>query len=137
MKIATKLACLCLGFTLRTNVKDELCCVNRYYLATKAEDPGQKHLYRVSLLDRARRTSSNDCLSCGIKSESDSSYCLYNSAEFSKDNSHYVLTCAGPGIPEITIHNRVRRRRNKKKSTVLPWLRHSRFTLYIPVTSKR
>ncbi|XP_058799148.1 venom dipeptidyl peptidase 4-like isoform X2 [Phymastichus coffea] len=76
-----------------------------YYLATKAEDPGQKHLYRVSLLDRNRR-GSNDCLSCGIKSESDSSYCLYNSAEFSKDNSHYVLTCAGPGIPEITIHNR-------------------------------
>ncbi|XP_008202160.1 venom dipeptidyl peptidase 4 isoform X1 [Nasonia vitripennis] len=74
-----------------------------YYLATSEQDPAQKHLYRVSILDRNRRS---DCLSCEIKSESDGSYCLYNSAEFSKDNSHYVLTCAGPGIPEITIHNR-------------------------------
>ncbi|XP_014205083.1 venom dipeptidyl peptidase 4 isoform X2 [Copidosoma floridanum] len=75
-----------------------------YYLATSERDPAQKHLYRVSALDRNR--GSPDCLSCNIKSENDGSYCLYNSAEFSKDNSHYVLTCAGPGIPEITIHNR-------------------------------
>lgn len=73
-----------------------------YYLATSEHDPAQKHLYRVSILDHNHRS---DCLSCEIKSESDGSYCLYNSAEFSKDNSHYVLTCAGPGVPEITIYN--------------------------------
>ncbi|KAJ8679458.1 hypothetical protein QAD02_015245, partial [Eretmocerus hayati] len=74
-----------------------------YYLATSEQDPAQKHLYRVSSLDRNQRS---ECLSCGYKSENDKSDCLYNSAEFSKDNSHYVLTCAGPGIPEITIHDK-------------------------------
>jgi dipeptidyl-peptidase-4 len=74
-----------------------------YYLATTERDPGQRHLYRVSIHDHNRRS---DCLSCEIKSEIDGSNCLYNSAEFSKDNFYYVLTCAGPGIPEIGIYSR-------------------------------
>ncbi|XP_011494919.1 PREDICTED: venom dipeptidyl peptidase 4 isoform X2 [Ceratosolen solmsi marchali] len=74
-----------------------------YYLATSEQDPAQKHLYRVSTL---YHNSTSDCLSCKIVNESDGGYCLYNLAEFSKDNSHYVLTCAGPGIPEITIYNK-------------------------------
>lgn len=29
--------------------------------------------------------------------------CLYNTAEFSEDSSFYVVTCAGPGVPEVKI----------------------------------
>ena len=75
-----------------------------YYLATNETDSAQKHLYRVTIdhLNGHQVT----CLSCGITSESDGNPCLYNSAEFSTDSSHYVLTCAGPGIPQITVHDR-------------------------------
>ncbi|KAH0820104.1 hypothetical protein GEV33_002687 [Tenebrio molitor] len=31
--------------------------------------------------------------------------CLYNVAEFSEDCSHYVLTCAGPDVPDISVHS--------------------------------
>lgn len=30
--------------------------------------------------------------------------CNYNSAEMSKDGTYYVLTCGGPGIPQVTLH---------------------------------
>lgn len=85
---------------------DYLVCF-RYYLATAKEDPAQRHLYRVEIGSQRRHRS--DCLSCKIKNlYDDESYCLYNSAEFSKDSSHYFLSCLGPGIPDISIYNRVR-----------------------------
>ncbi|XP_033227069.1 venom dipeptidyl peptidase 4 isoform X2 [Belonocnema kinseyi] len=71
-----------------------------YYLATSEKDPAQQHLYRVSLLDRRRKSK---CLSCNVKGKSDGVRCLYNQARFSPDNSYYVLTCAGPGVPDISI----------------------------------
>ncbi|XP_023289115.1 venom dipeptidyl peptidase 4 [Orussus abietinus] len=73
-----------------------------YYLATTEDDPALQHLYRLSLGDP---DSKPECLSCYIKNKSDGSYCLYNSAKFSLDNSYFVLTCAGPGVPEISIYN--------------------------------
>lgn len=30
--------------------------------------------------------------------------CLYNTAEFSTDFSHYALTCDGPDIPEVSLY---------------------------------
>ncbi|XP_036148733.1 venom dipeptidyl peptidase 4 isoform X5 [Monomorium pharaonis] len=74
-----------------------------YYLATSESDTAVQHLYRVSLLDSGHKPA---CLTCNIVRESDGSRCLYNSAKFSTDNSHYVLTCAGPGVPDIAICNK-------------------------------
>ncbi|XP_012256545.3 venom dipeptidyl peptidase 4 isoform X3 [Athalia rosae] len=72
-----------------------------YYLATAPSDPAQQHLYRV---DISRREFKQECLSCGVKNTNGDTYCLYNTAKLSKDNSHYVLTCAGPGVPEISVY---------------------------------
>lgn len=74
-----------------------------YYLATSKDDSAVQHLYRVSLLDADHKSV---CLTCNIVREKDGSRCLYNSAVFSTDNSHYVLTCAGPGVPDIAIYNK-------------------------------
>ncbi|XP_015595104.1 venom dipeptidyl peptidase 4, partial [Cephus cinctus] len=74
-----------------------------YYLATTKDDPAVQHLYRVSTLDS---NYTSECLSCNIKSNTDDTYCLYNSAKFSTDNSYYILTCSGPGVPDISIYNR-------------------------------
>lgn len=76
----------------------------RYYLATSEHKTGQQHLYRLSL---STLNAQPKCLSCDILREPDSTRCLYNTAKFSTDNSYYVLTCAGPGVPEIFIYNRV------------------------------
>lgn len=100
----------------------------RYYLATSERESAVQHLYRVSLLDPGHRSAR--CLTCNIVRERDGSRCLYNSAKFSTDNSHYVLTCAGPGVPDISIYNKVR-------IYNLPYtfmLSHSSF--YHPRTSK-
>ncbi|KYN09341.1 Venom dipeptidyl peptidase 4 [Trachymyrmex cornetzi] len=75
-----------------------------YYLATSEHESAVQHLYRVSLDPGYKST----CLTCNIVRESDGSRCLYNSAKFSIDNSHYVVTCAGPGVPDIAIYNKVR-----------------------------
>lgn len=76
---------------------------NVYYLGTTESDPAVKHLYQVSLLDPEYKS---ECLSCNITNSADGSYCLYNTAKFSTDNSYYILTCAGPGVPEISIYDR-------------------------------
>lgn len=74
-----------------------------YYLATTEEESAVQHLYRIS----TRGTSKSKCLTCGIVRETDRNRCLYNTAKFSTDHSNYVLTCAGPGVPDISIYNRV------------------------------
>lgn len=73
-------------------------------MATSKDDSAVQHLYRVSLLDADHKSV---CLTCNIVREKDGNHCLYNSAVFSTDNSHYVLTCAGPGVPDIRIYNKV------------------------------
>ncbi|XP_070531389.1 venom dipeptidyl peptidase 4 isoform X6 [Cardiocondyla obscurior] len=74
-----------------------------YYLATSERETAVQHLYRVSLLDPGHKST---CLTCNIVRARDGSRCLYNSAKFSNDNSHYVLTCAGPGVPDIAVYNK-------------------------------
>ncbi|XP_017885602.1 venom dipeptidyl peptidase 4 isoform X2 [Ceratina calcarata] len=75
-----------------------------YYLATTEEESAVQHLYRISTRDATNRRAT--CLSCGIVRETDRNRCLYNTAKFSTDHSHYVLTCAGPGVPDIVVYNR-------------------------------
>lgn len=56
-----------------------------YYTSTPdANQSFNRHVY-----------ANNDCLSCGIKTP-EGNDCIYASASFSKDFSHYVLTCSGP-----------------------------------------
>ncbi|XP_076294344.1 venom dipeptidyl peptidase 4 isoform X2 [Lasioglossum baleicum] len=75
-----------------------------YYLATTEADSAVQHLYRISVHGKDRKPT---CLSCDVVRELDREQkCLYNTAKFSTDHSHYVLTCAGPGVPDITIYNR-------------------------------
>ncbi|XP_043250210.1 venom dipeptidyl peptidase 4-like isoform X2 [Colletes gigas] len=74
-----------------------------YYLATTEKESAVQHLYRISMRGADRKPK---CLSCSIVRETDRSRCLYNTAKFSTDHSHYVLTCAGPGVPDIAIYNR-------------------------------
>lgn len=76
----------------------------RYYLATTEQDPAQQHLYKVSLTATPYKS---ECLSCNARSKFDGTQCLYNTAKFSTNNSHYVLTCAGPGVPETSVHDKV------------------------------
>nr|XP_022918753.1 venom dipeptidyl peptidase 4 isoform X1 [Onthophagus taurus] len=70
-----------------------------YYEANTEEDPGVKHVYSYQI-----NTKTIKCLSCDLKNANNES-CLYNSAKFSEAAGLYVLNCAGPGVPSITIHN--------------------------------
>lgn len=64
------------------------------------------HLYRVS--DSVTGAPhAVECLSCKVKNEGGGKNCTYNSAEFSKDQSHYILLCNGPDVPQVTVHNKV------------------------------
>ncbi|KAJ3655173.1 hypothetical protein Zmor_014310 [Zophobas morio] len=71
-----------------------------FYLANTANDSAVQHVYSVSV-----DTKETQCLSCGVKSKNKQIDCLYNVAEFSKDASHYVLTCAGPDVPHISLYS--------------------------------
>lgn len=71
-----------------------------YYEANQAENSGVRHVYSVSI-----NTKEIKCISCGVKTSLQQSECLHSSAKFSKDFSHYVLNCAGPGVPEIILYN--------------------------------
>ncbi|XP_034934341.1 venom dipeptidyl peptidase 4 isoform X2 [Chelonus insularis] len=73
-----------------------------YYVATLADDPGQQHVYRLSTLEKVFKP---ECLSCELKNEIEGTFCLHNDAELSPDKSRYMLTCGGPGVPEVSIYN--------------------------------
>nr|CAD7570341.1 unnamed protein product [Timema californicum] len=76
-----------------------------YFMATKEGAPSQLHLYSVS--DSATSAPHlATCLSCNVKT-SNNDDCLYCSAEFGESSSHYVFTCLGPGIPQVSLYNRV------------------------------
>nr|CAD7400600.1 unnamed protein product [Timema cristinae] len=75
-----------------------------YFMATKEGAPSQLHLYSVS--DSAISAPHlATCLSCNVKT-SNNDDCLYCSAEFGESSSHYVFTCLGPGIPQVSLYNR-------------------------------
>ncbi|KAJ9586412.1 hypothetical protein L9F63_019941, partial [Diploptera punctata] len=75
-----------------------------YYLATQESDPAVRHLFKVS--DNPD-IAPNDpqCLSCSVKTVGDNTDCSYTAATFSRNNSYYTLTCAGPGVPEVSLFN--------------------------------
>ncbi|XP_072401301.1 venom dipeptidyl peptidase 4 [Diabrotica undecimpunctata] len=73
-----------------------------YFLANTEEDSTVQHLYTVSPL-----TKHVTCLSCELKSLHNSSLpCSYNTADFSTNGSYYVLTCAGPDVPQTIIFDK-------------------------------
>lgn len=47
------------------------------------------------------------CVSCNHRHVVDGSNCTYAGAMFSKDARFYALSCAGPGVPEVTIFDKV------------------------------
>lgn len=71
-----------------------------YYQAPEEGDPALQHVYSVSTI-----TNETNCITCNVTTSTTNSDCLYNSATFSTDFSNYVLSCEGPGVPEISVYN--------------------------------
>lgn len=100
-----------------------------FYLANTVNDSSVQHLYSVSVNSKETK-----CLSCGVKSTYNQTDCLYNVAEFSEDASYYVLTCAGPDVPDVTVYS-------LEKGKILDWeqnqhLRKFKNNTRIPVVKK-
>ncbi|KAF7998266.1 hypothetical protein HCN44_009664 [Aphidius gifuensis] len=98
-----------------------------YYLATVADDPAQQHLYRVSTLDE---NSKPECLSCNVKSENGEKLCLYNEAKLSPSRNRFILTCAGPDVPDVSIYN------SDNSTKLLTWESNSRVANVIKEKSR-
>lgn len=71
-----------------------------YYEANQEDNSAVRHVFSVSV-----DTKETKCISCDVKTSLQDSKCLHSSAKFSKDFSYYVLNCAGPGVPEITLYD--------------------------------
>nr|CAD7585497.1 unnamed protein product [Timema genevievae] len=67
-----------------------------YYLGTGVDAPTSRHVYSVT------EGGVNTCLSCSIQTP-EGNTCLYSTATFSKDLSHYTITCSGPDPATVTI----------------------------------
>ncbi|XP_066966101.1 dipeptidyl peptidase 4-like isoform X2 [Macrobrachium rosenbergii] len=73
-----------------------------YFTAAPSGKPGQRHIYYVGDLESSQPKQAY-CITCGFKNDFGED-CNYNSADFSKESQYYVLTCSGPGIPQVTLH---------------------------------
>lgn len=73
-----------------------------YFMAAPSGKPGQRHFYYVGDLN-SKQPKQAYCITCGFKNDFNEE-CNYNAVDVSKDNTYYVLTCNGPGIPQVTIH---------------------------------
>ncbi|XP_046746461.1 venom dipeptidyl peptidase 4-like [Diprion similis] len=71
-----------------------------YFLATGDNAPSQKNLYAVSVGGSEPPT----CISCEFETP-EGNNCLYATASFSYDFSHYALTCSGPDPVTVRIYN--------------------------------
>lgn len=75
-----------------------------YYIGTKENEPGTRHLFRLEL-----GQPEPDCLTCLHKDHvtelSHRPECDYVSASMSKDGTYYVMDCKGPGIPYSCLHH--------------------------------
>nr|CAD7408174.1 unnamed protein product [Timema poppensis] len=67
-----------------------------YYLGTGVDAPTNRHVYSVT------EGGVNTCLSCPIQTP-EGNKCLYSTAAFSQDLSHYSITCSGPDPATVTI----------------------------------
>ncbi|XP_030623526.1 inactive dipeptidyl peptidase 10 [Chanos chanos] len=66
-----------------------------YFLSTE-ESTQSRHLYSVELVGMFHR----HCLTCDLTEQ-----CTFFRAEFSPNQTHFVLHCLGPGVPRVTIHS--------------------------------
>ncbi|KAK3858000.1 hypothetical protein Pcinc_035779 [Petrolisthes cinctipes] len=73
-----------------------------FFTAAPAGKPGQRHIYYVGDLN-SKQPKQAYCITCGFKNDFNED-CNYNSAELSEGSTYYVLTCGGPGIPQVTVH---------------------------------
>lgn len=67
-------------------------------MGTAEENPGMRHLYRVSDILTSTLLRSPECLSC-FEMENSTEKCLFNKAHLSKDFSYFILECLGPNVP--------------------------------------
>nr|XP_020473422.1 inactive dipeptidyl peptidase 10-like isoform X2 [Monopterus albus] len=66
-----------------------------YFLSTE-ESRQSRHLYSVDLDGVFQR----QCISCNLIDG-----CRFFKAEFSHNQTHFILYCLGPGIPKVTVHS--------------------------------
>ena len=85
-----------------------------YYLATRINKPGERHVYNVVdkskwMITTNRNNNNNDnnnnnttkCITCD---QIELNQCLYNRLTFSHNGTYYIRECLGPNIPYSTLH---------------------------------
>lgn len=60
----------------------------------------KQQIYRINTSENGAHKP--ECLSCANDNQ-----CSFASAIFSKKQSYFIQTCAGPGIPTINLYNKV------------------------------
>ena len=75
-----------------------------YFVATLPDQPGTRHFYRLDPTSTTKKEP--ECLSCDLKmaSLSDRLPCAYFDASLSPDGRHYALSCKGPDVPYVCLH---------------------------------
>ncbi|CAL8367075.1 unnamed protein product [Lota lota] len=68
----------------------------RIYFMSSEGSRQSRHLYSVDLNGAFQR----QCLSCNLKDG-----CSFFKAEFSHNQTNFILYCLGPGIPQVTLHS--------------------------------
>ncbi|XP_014479089.1 PREDICTED: venom dipeptidyl peptidase 4 isoform X2 [Dinoponera quadriceps] len=76
-----------------------------YYFATAPGEPSRRNLYSVAL-DASQNPT---CISCEQHTP-EGNKCAYAYASFSSRMSHYALSCSGPDLLAVTIHDENHRR---------------------------
>lgn len=69
---------------------------NRIYFLSTEDLPRRRQLYSANTVGNFNR----QCLSCDLVEN-----CTYFSAAFSPGLDFFLLTCEGPGVPRVTVHN--------------------------------
>ncbi|XP_027197777.2 prolyl endopeptidase FAP-like isoform X2 [Dermatophagoides pteronyssinus] len=86
-----------------------------YYLATRINKPGERHVYNVvdkskwMITTNRNNNNNNDnnnnnttkCITCD---QIELNQCLYNRLTFSHNGTYYIRECLGPNIPYSTLH---------------------------------
>jgi dipeptidyl-peptidase-4 len=73
-----------------------------YFISTN-RDPRKRHLFRVEMVpDRDRKLKVPECLTCEMDE-----LCQYVNVKFSANGKYYILTCEGPGVPEVILKSTV------------------------------
>ncbi|XP_039912282.1 dipeptidyl aminopeptidase-like protein 6 isoform X1 [Hirundo rustica] len=68
----------------------------KIYFHSTEDSPRRRHLYSASTNGNFNRR----CLSCDLIEN-----CTYFSASFSRNLEYFLLTCEGPRVPMVTVHN--------------------------------